>query len=114
MADVKLTNGAEYNYGCMLEGARGWRASGALVEIAAGEGMALTCHARRALVLYDAARSVNPEGYDVTDYVHDLAEEAETYLNGLVPEDVSAGFFWEDGEFFFRPYDEDSGEPIWE
>src|SRR6478672_5840546 len=93
---------ARERQGCWLEGSRGWRATGTLVNIAAGCGMELDADDRLLLATYlDDERDedviiANGEVISASGAVVDqggLADQAEEYLNTHVaPEGWTFGW----------------------
>lgn len=107
----RITN-PEKSRGCWLEGSRGWRASGHLVEIAESHGMRLSKDDRAILAAYlDSADSITLSTGEVLDAGSiagavidqgELTDRAEQWLNDKVAPKGWA-FGWHDGEFFFWP-----------
>lgn len=89
------------NTGCYLDGHHGWRNIVYLVEdIAVPLGYELSDDDAAALDAY--ARGDWQAHSDASDAAHDIADDAERWLN----DHTSDGYLWhwQDGEFFLSPY----------
>jgi hypothetical protein len=96
--------------GCWLEGSRGWRISGDMVERAGLHGFRLDANDRKVLEAFDESADVVylDDGSDRENYVYagdyvsgqgNLADTALDWMNANVaPEGYRFG--WHDGEFF--------------
>jgi hypothetical protein len=118
---VELAAGHSFDVGCYLEGARGWRNSGHLVELAANlskqlgdGGFVLSADDRRIVNAFLNGALVQlktVDGHiDVFDHVVDLADTALDYLNSLAVAAAERGgpecsWQWVDGELFFQHTD---------
>jgi hypothetical protein len=90
------------NAGCWLEGSRGWTVTPAVIDIAVSYGFVLDEEAKAALDAYrDDGGMGLPMDSNVPEIVHDVADEAETYLNdNVAPLGYTFGFH--DGEFHLQ------------
>jgi hypothetical protein len=80
--------------GCWVDGVRGWHALAYMVVNLATHrcGYPLSDEDRAMVELYDAGQR------DLTDEVHEIADEAEAWLNEHVAPDGYT-FLWIDGDF---------------
>lgn len=112
---ARTLNLPEKYRGCWIEGSRGWRGTGYLVQIAEEYGMRLSKDDREIVTSYmqsaDSVTLSTGETLDATEISGavidqgELADRAEQWLNDKVAPKGWA-FGWVDGEFFFWPDEE--------
>ena len=100
-----LKNHALVEVGVWLDGAAGWRNIGRLIELAETHGMELNVDDRENLKLFFAGG----DDFDDFDEVMWLSEQAEDFLNGLIPDDQRGKYYfgWDDGEFVLAETDDE-------
>ena len=114
---VPFTNGDAGEPGCWIDGHWGQYGADRLIAIALNEGWILSTTRNTAIAdcalgrlddigtrgeaFESAVAKAGLTEEDVYGYIIDLADEAEEYLNTLVPD--THAFGWHDGEFFLWP-----------